>query len=122
MPSQYTFTDYSADRPSAREQKAERLRTLLGEELVAVHHIESTFLPGLAAKPIIDVLSLARTIAAIDDRTPWLWEAGYRDWGECSLTGRRHFTRDRGEVRTHNVHIYQSDDPAVEHRLAFWAT
>jgi GrpB-like predicted nucleotidyltransferase (UPF0157 family) len=87
-----------------------------------VHHIGSTFLPGLAAKPIINLLSLARTIAAIDDRTPWLREAGYRDLGECGLTGRRHFTRDRGEVRTHDVHIYESDDAAVEHRPAFWAT
>jgi GrpB-like predicted nucleotidyltransferase (UPF0157 family) len=82
MPSRYTFTDYSPDWPSAFEQEAERLRTLLGEELVAVHHIGSTSVPGLAAKPIIDLLPLVRTIAAIDDRTPLLREAGYRDWGE----------------------------------------
>jgi GrpB-like predicted nucleotidyltransferase (UPF0157 family) len=81
------------------------------------------FLGGkeLAAKPIIDLLPLVRNIAVIDDRTPLLREAGYRDWGECGLPGRRYFTRDRGEMRTHNVHVYQSDDPAVERHLAFCA-
>jgi GrpB-like predicted nucleotidyltransferase (UPF0157 family) len=66
-------------------------------------------------------LPLVRTIAAIGDRTPFLREAGYRDWGEFGLPGRRYFTRDRGEFRTHNVHVYQSDDPAVERHLAFCA-
>jgi GrpB-like predicted nucleotidyltransferase (UPF0157 family) len=117
----YTFTDYSADWPLAFEQEAERLRTLLGEELVAVHHIGSTSVPGLAAKPIIDLLPLVRSIAVVDDRTTLLRDAGYRDWGECGLPGRRYFTKDRGEVRTHNVHIYQSGDPAVERHLAFCA-
>jgi GrpB-like predicted nucleotidyltransferase (UPF0157 family) len=121
MPSRYTVTDYLADWPSAFERQAERLRTLLGEELVAVHHIASPSVPGLAAKPVIDLLPLVRRIAAVDDRTPRLRDAGYRDWGECGLPGRRYFTRDRGEVRTHNVPLDQSDDPAVERHLAFCA-
>jgi GrpB-like predicted nucleotidyltransferase (UPF0157 family) len=121
MPSLYTFTDYSTDWPSAFETEAERLRALFGDELVAVHHIGSTSVPGLAAKPIIDLLPLVRSIAAVDDRTPLLRAAGYRDWGEYGLSGRRYFTRDRGEVRTHNVHIYQFDDPAVDRHLAFCA-
>lgn len=121
MPSRYTFTDYSPDWPSEFEREAERLRTLLGEELVAVHHIGSTSVPGLAAKPIIDLLPLVRAIAAVDDLTPRLRDADYRDWGEYGLPGRRYFTRDRGEVRTHNVHVYQFDDPGVERHLAFCA-
>ncbi len=121
MPSRYTFTDYSPDWPAAFEQEAGRLRTLLGDEIVAVHHIGSTSVPGLAAKPIIDLLPLVRRIAAIDECTPLLREAGYRAWGEYGLPGRRYFTRDRGEFRTHNVHVYQSDDPAVERHLAFCA-
>ena len=121
MPSRYTFTDYSPDWPAAFEQEADRLRTLLGEELVAVHHIGSTSVPGLAAKPVIDLLPLVRAIAAVDDLTPRLRDAGYQDWGEYGLPGRRYFTRDLGEFRTHNVHVYQSDDPSAERHLAFCA-
>src|SRR4051812_11718655 len=87
IPSRYTFSDYSTDWPAAFEQEAERPRALLGEELVAVHHIGSTSAPGLAAKPIIALLPLVRPIAAID-RTPLLREAGYRAWGEYGLPGR----------------------------------
>src|SRR5690242_5001551 len=94
-PSRYTFSDYSADWPAAFEREAERLRRVLGDELVDVHHIGSTSVPGLAAKAIIDLLPLVRTLAAVDARTPALREAGYRDWGEFGLPGRRYFTRDR---------------------------
>jgi GrpB-like predicted nucleotidyltransferase (UPF0157 family) len=121
MPSRYTFADYSPDWPPEFEREAGRLRALLGEELVAVHHVGSTSVPGLAAKPIIDLLPLVRAIAAVDDYTPRLREAGYRDWGEYGLPGRRLFTRDRGEDRTHNVHVYQFDNPDVERHLAFCA-
>ncbi|HET6572325.1 MAG TPA: GrpB family protein [Fimbriiglobus sp.] len=121
MPSRYTFTDYSPDWPTAFEQEADRLRALLGEELVAVHHIGSTSVPGLAAKPIIDVMPLVRAIAAVDDLTPRLQDEGYRAWGEYGLPGRRYFTRDCGEYRTHNVHVYQFDNPAAERHLAFCA-
>ena len=79
MPSRYTFTEYSSNWPVAFHQEAERLRTLLGEEVIAVHHIGSTSVPGLAAKPIIDLLPVVREIAAIDRLTPRLQEAGYKN-------------------------------------------
>jgi len=75
----------------------------------------------LAAKPTIDLLPLARSILRIDERTPELQNAGYRAWGEFGLPGRRYFTKDGGGFRTHNIHIYQLDDPDVERHLAFCA-
>lgn len=120
-PSKYTFAEYSPDWPAAFAREAERLRALLGDELVIAHHVGSTSVPGLAAKPIIDLLPLVRDIGRIDDLAPRLVEAGYRAWGEYGLPGRRYFTRDDGEVRTHNVHIYQSGNPDTDRHLAFCA-
>ena len=117
MPSQYTFTDYSADWPLQFTREAERLKALLGDELIVVHHVGSTSVPGLAAKPIIDLLPLVRAITFIDQRTPSLEEAGYKAWGEYGLPGRRYFTRDWGVYRTHNIHIYHVDNPGVERHL-----
>jgi GrpB-like predicted nucleotidyltransferase (UPF0157 family) len=119
MPSLYTFTEYSPDWPAAFNQEAERLQPLLGDELVVVHHIGSTSVPGLAAKPIIDMLPLVRDIARVDALTPALQAAGYKAWGEYGLPGRRYFTRDRDAYRTHNIHVYQADDPAIDRHLAF---
>jgi GrpB-like predicted nucleotidyltransferase (UPF0157 family) len=121
MPSQYTFTDYSPAWPIAFQEEAERLKSLLGNELISVHHIGSTSVPGLAAKPIIDLLPLVRAVEALDDLAPMLERAGYQAWGEYGLAGRRYFTKDRDGYRTHNIHIYQVDNPDVDRHLAFCA-
>lgn len=119
MGSRYTFTDYSPDWPLAFEREAARLRSLLGDALVTIHHIGSTSVPGLAAKPIIDLLPVAGSVLAIEAKTPQLEAAGYRAWGEYGLPGRRYFTRDRDGYRTHNIHIYGQGDPDIERHLAF---
>ena len=89
--------------------------------MIAIHHVGSTSVPGLAAKPIIDLLPLVRAITRIDELTPALEAAGYKAWGEYGLPGRRYFTKDRDGYRTHNNHIYQADDAEVERHLALCA-
>jgi len=94
---------------------------LVGEELVAIHHVGSTAVPGLAAKPIIGLIPIARDIDRIDDCTPLLVKAGYKAWGENGIAGRRFFTKDGGEYRTHNLPVFAEGDPAVERHLALCA-
>ncbi len=117
----YAFSGYSPRWPAAFAEEAARLRVLLGAEVVDIHHIGSTSVPGIAAKPVIDMLPLVRSLGALDRRTGMLQRAGYRAWGEYGLAGRRYFTRDREAVRTHNLHFYQAGDPDVERHLAFCA-
>ncbi len=121
MPSLYTFAEYSPEWPRQFEQEAARLKTLLGDELMTAHHIGSTSVPGLAAKPILDLLPLVRDIVHVDELTPTLQAAGYKAWGEYGLPGRRYFTKDHDGYRTHNIHIYQADNSDVERHLAFCA-
>lgn len=121
IPSRYTFSDYSPDWPRQFEVEAAKLRALLEDELLVVHHIGSTSVPGLAAKPIIDMLPIVRVIERVDDITPQLQQAGYKAWGEYGLSGRRFFTRDRHGYRTHNIHIYARNNPGIERHLAFCA-
>jgi GrpB-like predicted nucleotidyltransferase (UPF0157 family) len=119
MPSLYTFSEYSPQWPRQFEEEAARLRALLGDEIVTIHHIGSTSIPGLAAKPIIDMLPLVRAITRIDELTAHLQAAGYKAWGEYGLPGRRYFTKDREDgYRTHNIHIYQVDEPDATRHLA----
>lgn len=120
MPSRYTFEPYSADWPRLFELEAVRIRELLGNELVAVHHIGSTAIPGLAAKPIIDFLPVVRVIERVDSLVPAFEAAGYRPWGEYGLPGRRYFTRDDvAGTRTHNIHIYGEGNGEIDRHLAF---
>jgi len=121
MPSRYRFADYSPEWPSEFEREAARLGLLLGGELIRVHHIGSTAVQGLPAKPIIDLLPVVRDIERIDDYTPKFEIAGYKKWGEYGLPGRRYFTKDQATYRTHNVHIFQQGNPEIERHLAFCA-
>jgi GrpB-like predicted nucleotidyltransferase (UPF0157 family)/ribosomal protein S18 acetylase RimI-like enzyme len=120
--SRYAFSDYSPDWPAQFAAEARRLRSLLGDEVVDIQHIGSTSVPGLAAKPVIDVMGLVRSIAILEQRTALLQQSGYRAWGEFGLPGRRYFTNDDQDgARTHNLHFYQAGDPETERHLAFCA-
>ncbi len=121
MPSRYTFTQYSPEWPIEFKREAHRLQVLFGGEIVSIHHIGSTSVPGLDAKPIIDLLPLVHDIARINSYNDRMTNAGYKVWGEYGLSGRRYFTKDSGEYRTHNIHMYGVNDPGVPRHLAFCA-
>lgn len=122
MVSRYNFVDPSPNWPEEFQAEAARLRTLLGEELVEVHHIGSTSVPGLAAKPVIDVIPVVREIERMDDLSSRWEAAGYRVWGEYGIPGRRYFTKDSDDgVRTHNVHVFERGSEEMERHLAFAA-
>lgn len=118
-PSSYSFTEYSPEWPLAFQCEAERLAELFGDQLVTVHHIGSTAVPGLAAKPVIDMLPVVRNIEAVDGLSPALEAASYRAWGEYGLPGRRFFTKDREGTRTHNIHVYGEGHGDIVRHVAF---
>jgi GrpB-like predicted nucleotidyltransferase (UPF0157 family) len=98
---------------------AARLQTL-GATLVAVHHIGSTSVPGLAAKPIIDLMALVINIDDLDRKRALVEELGWSWHGELGITGRRYCTLsdDKG-VRIAQLHIFAADSPHVVRHLAF---
>lgn len=101
------------------ESEAAELRSALGDEALAVHHIGSTSVPGLQAKPTIDVLVEARDLEKLDDLEGAMAERGYEAWGEYGIPGRRFFTRGLGAARIANVHIFGAGTSEVERHLAF---
>jgi GrpB-like predicted nucleotidyltransferase (UPF0157 family) len=110
---------YDPTWPGAFRAEADRVAAVFGPELVAMHHIGSTAVPGLPAKPIIDMLPEVRDIEAVDglnDALSWL---GYLAWGEYGIAGRRYFTRGGAIRRTHQMHCFQRGSPEIERHLAF---
>ncbi|MFP3389542.1 GrpB family protein [Brevibacillus sp. SIMBA_040] len=99
-------------------QEAKILRELFGEELIDIHHIGSTAIPGLKAKPIIDMLPVVKDIVRIDTYNEAMRQLGYVPRGEFGLEGRRYFPKG-GDNRTHHVHVYQTGHPAIARHLAF---
>ncbi len=121
MPGHYTLADHSPNWSADYVWEAESLTKLLGDELILMYHIGSTSVPGLAAKPIIDIMPVVRDIQRIDGMTAALQQSGYHAWGDYGVAGRRLFTKDQDGFRTHDVHIYELDHTEVERYLAFCA-
>ncbi len=103
------MVEYDPAWPEAFVREARRIADIVGENLVTVFHIGSTSIPGLKAKPIIDMLPVALDIAALDERTREFATIGYEAKGEFGIPGRRYF-RKGGRSRTHQIHAFQYDD------------
>ncbi len=97
----------------------ERL-SVLGSTLAAVHHIGSTSVPGLAAKPIIDLMPLVTGLTGLDRKRRLIEALGYVWHGELGISGRRYCTlADKAGVRVVQLHFFKSDSPHVERHIAF---
>ena len=118
-PRQVTVAPHDPAWKRAFEAEAAALRSALGDEALAVHHIGSTSVPGLRAKPTIDVLIEVREIGKLDNLEAEITERGYEAWGEYGIPGRRFFTKNRGPDRLCNVHAFEAGSPEVERHLAF---
>lgn len=110
--------DYQEEWEELFRQEAAEIKRILGEECVAVHHIGSTAVRGLAAKPVIDLLPVVKNIETVDLLNSKFELLGYEAKGENGLNGRRYFQKG-GDLRTHHMHIYENGSGEIYRHLAF---
>ena len=94
---------YSDQWAALFEQEKQRLQTALGGHALAIEHVGSTSVPGLAAKPIIDIAVAIADLSKVADCVAPLAELGYHYKGEYGLAGRHYF--NKGNPRTHHLHM-----------------
>jgi GrpB-like predicted nucleotidyltransferase (UPF0157 family) len=102
-------------------REAVRIRDALGDTVVAVHHIGSTAIPGIRAKPVIDLMPLVTSLAALDAAASSVRMLGYEWLGEFGIPERRFCRRDDTVTgrRFANVHFFASESAQVTRHLAF---
>ena len=100
--------------PARFEAEALRLRALFGDEMLTVHHVGSTSVPGLWAKPIVDLMPLVRSIDRLAALRPAVEAAGFLWRGEYGIPGRCYVRND-----DLNVHMYEPGHHEVARHLAF---
>lgn len=105
---------YDPSWPDQYREEAEKIRLALGDNLIAIHHVGSTSIPGLSAKPKIDVIAEVKDgNLAIQSLPP----AGFKYCGEWNIPFKFGFSK-RGE-RDVNLHVYEEGHPEIELNLIF---
>lgn len=96
------------------DTEAELIKQALGSNCITLHHIGSTSVPSLAAKPIIDMIPVVRDIVAVDGVTQNMQKLGYEVKGEHGMLFRRFFHKEG-----YNVHVFEEGNPVIERHLKF---
>ena len=111
------LADYDAAWPELFEREAERIRAALGERVRLLEHTGSTSVPGLAAKPIIDMTLAVPDSAEEGAYVPPLEAAGYvvrirePDWYEHRVF--------KGPDTNVNLHVFSEGCPEIDRMLRF---
>jgi GrpB-like predicted nucleotidyltransferase (UPF0157 family) len=108
---------YDPRWPQLFEQERRRVADALGDAVVEQEHIGSTAVPGLAAKPIVDILAGLRTLELPADAIEAMEKLGYEFLGEYGIAGRLFFRK--GRPRSHHVHAVLLGSDLWERHLAF---
>jgi GrpB-like predicted nucleotidyltransferase (UPF0157 family) len=106
--------------PAAFVQEEQRLRERIRRLVLDIQHVGSTAVPGLAAKPIIDIAAAVASPTYLPRCRSLLVELGYIDRGDHGRKGGYVFVRERApEVRTHHLHMVTIHDPQWADYLRF---
>jgi GrpB-like predicted nucleotidyltransferase (UPF0157 family) len=105
--------------PSAFRAERDAIAGALGHRALAIEHIGSTAVPGLDAKPIIDVLVGLDDLGGSDEVLDRLEAIGYSWWRDDPSPDRRFLLRSADGVRRFHVHVVARGSEAWRRHLAF---
>ncbi|PWU05774.1 MAG: hypothetical protein C5B51_13795 [Terriglobia bacterium] len=109
--------DYDRDWPRRYEYEAGKIQTALGSRALRVEHVGSTSVPGLSAKPVIDIVLVVADSAQEQEYTALLLHAGYElhirepEWHEHRMF--------RDPEKRVNLHVFSTGCPEIGRMLAF---
>jgi len=113
-----TIQEYDPQWPEEFETLRSRIAQVLDELAAAIEHIGSTAVPGLAAKPIIDVDILLRSAADFPLVCARLASLGYEHQGDLGVAGREAFRTAPGQL-AHHLYVCPPGSPEYSRHIAF---
>ena len=111
------LVEYDSQWPSLFAAEASKIRAHLGRLALSLEHIGSTSIPGMCAKPVLDILAGRPADASAGGYIAALARAGYEHRGERGVPGREYFRR--GQPRAYHLHLVEEGGPLWLDYLAF---
>src|SRR5262249_11460107 len=111
------LAEYDPAWPGLFEREADRIRSLIGDQVLTLEHVGSTSVPGLAAKPIVDILLVVPDPGDEDAYVAPMERAGYRlvirepDWHQHRAL--------KGPDTNINLHVHGPGSAEVDRMLRF---
>ena len=109
---------YNPDWPALFQSEASRIQAS-GLPIVAIHHIGSTAIPGMPAKPVIDILLELSSLDDIELIARKMRDLNYDDLRRSIIPHQSYFTLREDEIIRYHVHIYSVGDPQIHRHINF---
>ena len=120
MPMRIVVVEHDPAWRTEFEEESQLISKVLRDRVLRLHHIGSTAIPGIFAKPVIDLLMEVDNIVELDASGCAMEGLGYESMGEFGIPGRRYFRWNNAlGVRTHQVHAFEAKSPEIARHLAF---
>jgi GrpB-like predicted nucleotidyltransferase (UPF0157 family) len=108
---------YQSEWARLFELEKSRLQLALGDGVLDIQHIGSTAVPGLVAKPILDIAIAVCDFESARSLIPAIESIGYTYRGEVGIPRRHYFVK--GDPRTHHIHMLEQASQEWTHLLIF---
>jgi GrpB-like predicted nucleotidyltransferase (UPF0157 family) len=105
--------------PALFEQEAGRLRAAVGDDILSIEHVGSTSIPGMDAKPILDLMAAVPSLAAAWDLLPSMRELGYEQRPDPEIPERLYLVRGPATRRTHHLSLAEPGSAFWRNQLRF---
>lgn len=117
-PKDMRIIEVTEHRPEWEKQYSDEsamLREIFGSNLSDIQHIGSTSVPGLKAKPTIDILITVHSLENVDSINTKMEDEGYKVHGEYGIPGRRFFSKviylsPEDWYSAYHVHVFHEND------------
>jgi GrpB-like predicted nucleotidyltransferase (UPF0157 family) len=117
VPDPIVIVDYDPEWPRAFKAIRDRAAAAVGEVAVAIEHVGSTAVPGLAAKPVIDLVVVVEP-EDVQRAVERLVAIGYVHRGNLGVEGREAFSAPEDDPR-HHLYVSPTDSEELRAQLAF---
>ena len=119
------IVEYDPNWKNLYREEESKIKNIINDILISIHHIGSTSIENLKAKPIIDILAVVDDINKVDRYNDDFANIGYKAMGENGIAKRRFFMKDYiddngTQKRFSHIHIFDINNKFdIERHLAF---